>query len=320
MRLAVLSLLTVTIHVAPAVDNGDSAADGSATSAALADPNPESPRVSPTSPPSDAAALPGWAAWLSTPPPSGTSDKVNPQELQPTTSTADRQKKRLLVIRTHRCSSTAFGGWILRAAHASHGRLEAYRAADGEVARTGVTAWAAHANAVLDNRAVGPLPAHGPWTARGQWHTDNDDDNTASGDNDVIAKDSEGGGRSTLIVAFIRSPPSQFASAYGSFKSSGMGYYGESLSDTLSRPPQPENWRLDNMNARSLGWGPLENGAWDMKLTPDQERHGVGLAAEAFIAQVEKEVDLVLIVDHMVESLVILRRALGAEKLTTPFL
>ena len=122
--------------------------------------------------------------------------------------------------------------------------------------------------------------------------------------------------RSTLIVAFIRSPPSQFASAYGSFKSSGMGYYGESLSDTLRRPPQPENWRLDNMNARSLGWGPLFQGAWDQELsaqelTTAQERHGAGLAPKAFVAQVEREVDLVLIVDHMVESLVILRRALG---------
>ena len=85
-------------------------------------------------------------------------------------------------------------------------------------------------------------------------------------------------GSSTLIVAFIRSPPAQFASAYGSFKSSGMGYYGESVSDTLSRPPRPENWRLDNMNARSLGWGPLVNGAWNMKLTPAQERHDVGRA------------------------------------------
>ena len=90
-----------------------------------------------------------------------------------------------------------------------------------------------------------------------------------------------------------------------------MGYYGESLSDTLSRPPQPENWRLDNMNARSLGWGPIETGAWNKKLTPAQERHGAGLAPEAFVAQVEREVDLVLIVPHMVESLVILRRALG---------
>ena len=60
-----------------------------------------------------------------------------------------------------------------------------------------------------------------------------------------------------------------------------MGYYGESLSETLRRPPQPENWRLDNMNARSLGWGPLESGAWGQKLTPDQERYGAGLAPEA---------------------------------------
>jgi hypothetical protein len=65
------------------------------------------------------------------------------------------------------------------------------------------------------------------------------------------------------------------------------------------------------MNARTLGWGPLENGAWDKELTPDQERRGAGLAPEAFVAQVEREVDLVLIVDHMVESMVILRRALG---------
>ena len=64
---------------------------------------------------------------------------ADPQELQPTTSTGDLQKMRLLIIRTHRCASTAFGGWILRAVHASHGRLEAYRAEDGEVARTGVT-------------------------------------------------------------------------------------------------------------------------------------------------------------------------------------
>ena len=64
---------------------------------------------------------------------------ADPQELPPAASTGDRQKMRLLVIRTHRCASTAFGGWILRAVHASHGRLEAYRAEDGEVARTGVT-------------------------------------------------------------------------------------------------------------------------------------------------------------------------------------
>ena len=69
---------------------------------------------------------------------------ADPQELQSITSTDDRQKVRLLVIRTHRCASTAFGGWILRAVAASNGRLEAYRADDGEVARTGVTAWAAH--------------------------------------------------------------------------------------------------------------------------------------------------------------------------------
>ena len=69
----------------------------------------------------------------------GASGGADPQELQPTTSTDGRQKMRLLVIRTHRCASTAFGGWILRAVHASHGRLEAYRAEDGEVARTGVT-------------------------------------------------------------------------------------------------------------------------------------------------------------------------------------
>jgi hypothetical protein len=159
--------------------------------------------------------------------------------------------------------------------------------------------------------------------AHGQWHTGIKD--TSGVVQDDVAEVSRttthatthantaatSSSRSTLIVAFIRSPPSQFASAYGSFKSSGMGNYGESLSDTLRRPPQPENWRLDNMNARSLGWGPLETGAWDKKLTPAQERHGAGLAPKAFVAQVEREVDLVLIVDHMVESLVILRRALG---------
>jgi hypothetical protein len=234
---------------------------------------------------------------------------ADPQELQPTTG--DRQKKRLLVIRTHRCASTAFGGWLLRAAHASHGRLEAYRADDGEVARTGVTAWAAHANAVLDHRTTGPLPPNYmpfPPMARSQRHTGIKDTSGVVQDDANTAATSS---RSTLVVAFIRSPPSQFASAYGSFKSSGMGHYGESLSDTLRRPPQPENWRLDNMNARSLGWGPLETGAWDKKLTPAQERHGAGLAPKAFVARVEREVDLVLIVDHMVESLVILRRALG---------
>jgi hypothetical protein len=252
----------------------------------------------------------------------GASGGADPQELQPTTSTGDRQKMRLLVIRTHRCASTAFGGWILRAVHASHGRLEAYRADDGEVARTGVTAWAAHANAVLHHRTVGPLPSGYmpfPPMARGQWHTGIKD--TSGVVQDEVAEVSRtithvntaatSSSRSTLIVAFIRSPQSQFASAYGSFKSSGMGYYGESLSDTLRQPPQPENWRLDNMNARSLGWGPLETGAWDKKLTPEQERHGAGLAPNAFVAQVEREVDLVLIVDHMVESLVLLRRALG---------
>ena len=67
------------------------------------------------------------------------------------------------------------------------------------------------------------------------------------------------------------------------------------------------------MNARSLGWGPLETGAWDRKLTPAQERHGAGLSPKAFVAQVEREVDLVLIVDHMVESMVMLRRALGLD-------
>ena len=91
----------------------------------------------------------------------GASGSADPQKLQPTPSTADRQKLRLLVIRTHRCSSTAFGGWILRAVQASHGRLEAYRAQDGEVARTGVTAWAAHANSVLHHRTIGPLPDRG---------------------------------------------------------------------------------------------------------------------------------------------------------------
>jgi hypothetical protein len=204
-------------------------------------------------------------------------------------------KWRLLVVRTNRCASTAFGGWLLRAVHASHGRLEAYRADDGEVARTGVTAWAAHASAVLQHRTIGPLPVWG----RALPHADK------------LTAAATGSGRSTLIVAFIRSPLSQFASAYGSFKSSRMGVYGESVSDTLRAPPQPENWRLDNMNARQLGWGPLESGAWDKKLTPAQERHGAGLSPQAFVAQVEREVDLVLIAEHMVESLVVLRRALG---------
>ena len=237
-------------------------------------------------------------------------------EVLPTTLTGDRQKiqkMRLLVIRTHRCASTALGGWILRAVHASHGRLEAYRAEDGEVARTGVTAWAANANAVLQHRTVGPLPPgyvpYPPMT-HGQRRTATKSSGKAV-QSDTSNNAATANGRSTLVVAFIRSPPAQFASAYGSFKSSGMGHYGESVSDTLSRPPQPENWRLDNMNARSLGWGPLESGAWGQKLTPDQERYGAGLAPEAFVAQVEREVDLVLIVDHMVESLVLLRRALG---------
>jgi hypothetical protein len=53
--------------------------------------------------------------------------------------------------------------------------------------------------------------------------------------------------------------------------------------------------------------GPLESGAWDKKLTPAQERHVAGVAPQAFVAQVEREVDLVLIADHMVESLVVLR-------------
>jgi hypothetical protein len=201
---------------------------------------------------------------------------------------ADRQKLRLLVVRTNRCASTAIGGWILRAVHASHGRLEAYRADDGEVALTGVTAWAAHANAVLQHRTIGPLPEY----------------------NGIINPKPQKIDL-TLIVAFIRSPLSQFPSAYGSFKSSQMGNYGKSVSDTLRRPPQPENWRLDNMNARSLGWGPLKSGAWDKKLTAAQERHVAGLAPQAFVAQVEREVDLVLIADLMVESLVVLRRALG---------
>ena len=228
----------------------------------------------------------------------------HPQELQPTTLTGnDRQKMRLLVIRTHRCASTAFGGWILRAAYASHGRLEVYRAGDGEVARTGVTAWAAHANGVLDHRTGGQLPYYKPFPpmSRGQ---------TSGVVQDDVAEVSRSLPK-TLIVAFIRSPPSQFPSAYGSFKSNGMGHYGESVSDTLSRPPRPENWRLDNMNARSLGWGPLESGAWDQELSPAQERHDAGLSPKAFVAQVEREVDLVLIVDHMAESLVLLRRALG---------
>ena len=235
------------------------------------------------------------------------SGDADPQELQPTASTestVDRQKTRLLVIRTNRCASTAFGGWILRAVYASHGRLEAYRADDGEVARTGVTAWAAHASAVLDRKDLGPFPPdYTPYPPMAH------EEHTSGAVQDDAA--ATGSSPPTFIVAFLRSPPSQFASAYGSFKSSGMGHYGESLSDTLSRPPQPENWRLDNMNARSLGWGPLVTGAWDKKLTPAQERHGAGLPPEEFVAQVEKEVDLVLIVEHMVESLVMLRRALG---------
>ena len=238
-------------------------------------------------------------------------DGADSHELQPTTSTGERRKKRLLVIRTHRCASTAFSGWILRAVHASHGRLEAYRAEDGEVARTGVTAWAAHASSILDHRTIGPLPPEYvpyPPFSRDEQHTSTTFNGDAVQDADIAAISSR---HSPLIVAFIRSPSAQFASAYGSFKSSGMGHYGESLSDTLRRPPQPENWRLDNMNARSLGWGPLVSGAWDKKLTPAQERHSPGLAPKEFVAQVEREVDLVLIVDHMVESLVILRRALG---------
>eukprot|EP00329_Picozoa_sp_Boothbay-MS584-11_P001473 20082_1 len=235
------------------------------------------------------------------PPASGGAD---PKELQHTEAIGDLQKMRLLVVRTNRCASTAFGGWILRAVHASHGRLEAYRADDGEVARTGVTAWAAHANDVMDQRAVGPFPPdytpYPPMVTSGVVLDD-------------VTKVSPATSSSALIVAFLRSPPSQFASAYGSFKSSQMGHYGESLSDTLSRPPQPENWRLDNMNARSLGWGPLESGAWDKKLTPDQERHGAGVAPQEFVDQVEREVDLVLIVEHMVESMVLLRRALGID-------
>ena len=210
----------------------------------------------------------------------------------------EKSTSRLLVVRTHRCASTQFGGWVLRAAHASRGRLEVYRSDDGEVPPIGVTAWADHANYVLDHRTVGPwppdykpFPAPVPHDAGGVMQDD--------------------AAEATLVVAFVRSPPSQFPSAYGSFKSSGMGYYGESVSDTLSRPPRPENWRLDNMNARALGWGPLANGAWNKELTPDQERRGAGLAPEAFVAQVEREIDLVLIVDHMVESMVILRRALG---------
>ena len=48
----------------------------------------------------------------------------------------------------------------------------------------------------------------------------------------------------------------------------------------------PENWRLDNMNGRSLGWGPLESGTRDQKLTPAQERHGAGLEPQAFLVGV----------------------------------
>jgi hypothetical protein len=207
---------------------------------------------------------------------------------------------RLLVIRTNRCASTAMGGWILRAVLASHGRLEAYRADDGEVALAGgVTAWAAHANAVLQHRTIGPFPTAWNWVG------------TSTPEANIPHAGATDSDRSTLIVVFIRSPPSQFPSAFGSFKSSRMGTYGETVSDTLRRPPQPEHWRLDNMNARQLGWGPLESGAWDKKLTPAQERHGAGLAPQEFVAQVEREVDLVLIADHMVESMVILRRALG---------
>ena len=290
MRLAALSLLAVAIHVATAAASGDSAG-GSATP-----PNPELSDAARIGQDDDDAGQHCGAS---------ASGGADPQELELTASAADPQKLRLLVIRTHRCASTAFGGWILRAVRASHGRLEAYRAADGEVARTGVTAWAAHANAVLQHRTLGPLPEDS-----GGWDFGLDNDASGGVQDDAAAASS---GRAPLVVTFVRSPPSQFASAYGSFKSSGMGYYGESLSDTLSRPPRPENWRLDNMNARSLGWGPLETGAWDMKLTPAQERHGAGLAPQAFVAQVEREVDLVLITDHMVESLVVLRRALGLD-------
>lgn len=239
---------------------------------------------------------------------------------------ANRHRKlRLLVIRTNRCASTAFGGWILRAVYASRGRLEAYRADDGEVALTGVRAWAAHVNAALDHRTIKRAPHHYvpfPPMIRGQRHTDAKDTSGAEhGDitaesravTDATTAAISNNSRSTLIVAFIRSPPSQFPSAYGSFKSSGMGYYGESLSDTLRRPPRPEHWRLDNMNARSLGWGPLVSGAWDKRLSPAQERRGAGLAPAQFVAQVEREVDLVLVVDHMVESMVLLRRALGLD-------
>ena len=197
---------------------------------------------------------------------------------------AYRQRLRLLVIRTNRCASTAFGGWILRAVHASHGRLEAYRADDGEVARTGVTAWAAHANAVLQHKTIGPLPA---WSQplgqdRDEVEVDVGKGSGATPQADAAATSP---GRATLIVAFIRHPPSQFASAFGSFKSSRMGVYGESVSDTLRRPPQPEHWRLDNMNARALGWGPLESGAWDKTLTAAQERHGDGLEPRAFVVR-----------------------------------
>ena len=129
-------------------------------------------------------------------------------ELQPMTSTGGRRKMRLLVIRTHRCASTAFGGWILRAVHASHGRLEAYRAEDGEVARTGVTAWAAHANAILDHRTVGPLPAEYvpyPNFPRGEQHTGTTITGDVVQDADSAAISSH---NSTLIVAFILLPPS----------------------------------------------------------------------------------------------------------------
>ena len=217
----------------------------------------------------------------------------------------DRKKRRLLVIRTNRCGSTAFGGWILRAVQASRGRLEAYRADDGEVAPTGVKEWAAHASSILQHRTTGPLPVWSDLSAK-------DDDSLEALSSGSSSDDEERSrATATLIVTFIRYPPSQFASAFGSFKSSGMGHYGESVSDTLRRPPRPENWRLDNMNARSLGWGPLKSGAWDKELTPAQERRGTGMSAQAFVAQVEREVDLVLIADHMVESMVMLRRALG---------
>lgn len=263
-----------------------------------------------TNPPDDVVSPTTTSAGCNVSP----SSNARSTELQPAISPSHHQKMRLLVVRTNRCASTSFGGWILRAVHASHGRLEAYRADDGEVAQTGVTAWATHVNAVMDQRTVERSPPDYkpfPPMIHDQEHTDTRDiGGVAQVD---VSSSSSSCRRSTLIVTFIRSPPSQFPSAYGSFKSSGMGYYGESLSDTLRRSPQPENWRLDNMNARSLGWGPLVNGAWDKQLTPDQERHGAGLPPQEFVAQVEREVDLVLIVDHMVESMVLLRRALGLD-------